>query len=84
MTPHKPFSLQPDLTSYELPLNEKTRNFLRLEQFFSEIQNNIDEKSCDSSRIALIQMIEVCDFIQRVDIKKDLIQELETITSSFK
>ena len=84
MAPSRPFSLQPDLTSYELPLNEKTRNFLRLEQFFSEIQRSIDEKSCDSARMALIQMIEVCDFIQRVDIKKDLIQELEIIISSFK
>jgi cell division protein ZapD len=84
MIPSRPFSLQPDLTSYELPLNERTRNFLRLEHFFSQIQNNIDEKSCDSSRMALIQMIEACDFIQRVDIKKDLIHELEIIISSFK
>ena len=84
MHPNKPFSLKPDLTSYELPLNEKTRNLLRLEQFFSEIQSNIDNKSYDNSRMALIQMIEVCDFIQRIDIKKDLIQELESIISSFK
>lgn len=79
-----PFSLRPDFTSYELPLNEKTRNFLRLEQFFLEIEKSISDKSSNSSRAALIGMLEACDFIQRIDIKKDLIKELENITSSFK
>jgi len=84
MKSERPFSLKPDLTSYELPLNERTRNFLRLEQFFLEIQKCIAEKSSEGARHALIKMLEVCDFIQRVDIKKDLIQDLENVISSFK
>lgn len=63
--------------TYEQPLNEKVRNFLRVEYLFEQLEHYVDELNEWNSRNAMSSLIEVMDFLSRLDIKSDLIKELE-------
>lgn len=62
---------------YEQPLSERIRTCMRLEHLFVGIQNGIEGSSEWDSRRALSLMLEVSDFLNRSDIKGELIKELE-------
>ncbi len=62
--------------AYEQPLNERIRNFLRLEHLFNLIEfrsQNILEWDC---RNTLESLLEINDLLSRSDLKAELIKEL--------
>ena len=76
------FFLQESLVTYELPINEKARNFLRMEYFCSQIDTyTAGEKLESGATVSLL--IELSDFINRSDLRKDLITELERAANAF-
>lgn len=64
-------------TTYEQPLNERVRTFLRVEFLFEQLNHYIGEPSEWNNRNAVSALIEVIDFLSRLDIKTELIKELE-------
>lgn len=64
-------------TVYEQPLNERMRNVLRLEYLFQGIHDCLERDTAWDARAAIINMIEITDLIGRVDIKGELIKEIE-------
>lgn len=63
--------------SYEQPLNERVRTFLRVEFLFEQLNHYIDDPNEWNNRNAISALIEVIDFLSRLDIKTELIKELE-------
>ena len=74
---------------YEHPLNERMRAFLRLEHLFQRFEHQIsqcgDGQGNDvwSSRIGLESIIDVLTILARMDIKSELIKELERQAVTF-
>jgi cell division protein ZapD len=62
---------------YEQPLNERIRNCLRLEHLFIGIDAGIEDGDHWDARATLARILEVSDFLIRMDIKGELIKELE-------
>ncbi|MDT8363943.1 MAG: cell division protein ZapD [Nitrosomonas sp.] len=62
---------------YELPLNEKTRMLLRLEDLFNKIDFFAAEETAFDHHAALTLLFEVLDVTSRSDLKSDLLQELD-------
>ena len=65
------------IITYEQPLNERMRSFLRMEFLFKQISHYLNGASEWDSRNAIAALIEIVDFISRSDIKSELIKELE-------
>jgi len=63
--------------TYEQPLNERIRSFLRLEHLFRFLSFHMSGHSEWDNRSAISDMINIVDLIGRSDIKMDLIKELE-------
>jgi cell division protein ZapD len=68
---------------YELPLNERVRNCLRLEHLFAGIEAGIQGATEWDARNALGRMLEVGDFLVRTDMKGEMMKELERNLSAF-
>lgn len=66
--------------TYEQPLNERVRTFLRVEFLFEQLNHYIDDPNEWNNRNAISALIEVIDFLSRLDIKTELIKELERHT----
>jgi len=64
-------------TTYEQPLNERVRTFLRLEHLFGIADHHSPQDSQWDNRITISCLLEILDLISRSDIKSDLIKELE-------
>jgi cell division protein ZapD len=71
------FPLTNTVTVYEQPLNERIRNFLRLESLFESIREAMQRDQVCDARNAITGMIELADQLGRVDIKGELIKEIE-------
>lgn len=67
---------------YEQPLNERIRNFLRIEYLFCIFDYYSSQTSLWSSRIAISRLLEATDLVSRSDIKNDLIKELDRYLSA--
>ena len=80
---HQNFCLQENLVTYELPINEKARNFLKMEYFYSQIDACVVGEKLDSGATVSL-LIELSDFINRSDLRKDLITELERVANAFR
>jgi len=76
------FFLQENLVAYELPINEKARNFLRMEYFSEKIEGYIAGENLESDATVSL-LIELSEFINRSDLRKDLITELERAANAF-
>ncbi len=63
--------------AYEQPLNERTRAFLRLEHLFGCVDHSLNQSSPWDSRTCLTGLIDISDLLSRIDIKAELIKELE-------
>ncbi|MGH8625842.1 MAG: cell division protein ZapD [Gammaproteobacteria bacterium] len=63
--------------AYEQPLNERTRAFLRLEHLFGSVDHSLQQSSPWDSRNCLTGLIDISDLLPRIDIKAELIKELE-------
>lgn len=63
--------------TYEQPLNERMRIWLRLEYLFEEMSYRARGPSAWDSRAAMLVLVDILDFISRNDCKPDLIKDLE-------
>jgi cell division protein ZapD len=70
-------------TTYEHPLNERVRSWLRLEHLFCQLNYRIKSVSPWDSRAAVEGLLEILDFISRNDLKPELVKELERYTQEF-
>lgn len=62
---------------FEQPLNERIRACLRLEYLFSRFDQHLAEESSEDSLCAMLILIEATDVLGRIDVKRELIKELE-------
>lgn len=67
---------------YEFPLNERMRNFMRLENHFSQINYLTHHNSIWDSQVSILALIEVLNILDRNDIRGELIKELERNTAT--
>lgn len=65
--------------TYELPLTERLRTLLRLEKLFSLIHEARAGQDEASVVTALKSLIDVFDIISRIDVKSELVKELDRI-----
>ena len=63
--------------TYEQPLNERVRAFLRMEYLFRQVNSYLGGNSEWDARNAVGTLIEIADFLTRTDVKTELIKELE-------
>ena len=63
--------------TYEQPLNERVRTFLRLEFLFDLAQHHVTGSGYWDSRLTLGSILDVIDLLGRSDVKTELIKELE-------
>lgn len=70
-----------DLT-YEQPLNERIRSFLRLEFLFQQAAHFLRGASIWSSHAALTSLLEIQDLLGRSDFKTEVLKELERDTAA--
>jgi len=63
--------------SYEIPLNEKVRTLLRLEDLFARTTHFIERDLGLDHHAALITLFEILEVACRADLKSELLQELE-------
>ena len=66
-----------DKAIYELPINERIRNFLRLEFLFQLVDDSMDKTTERDSRQCVSSLIEISELISRTDIRTQLIKELD-------
>jgi cell division protein ZapD len=63
--------------SYEIPLNEKVRTLLRLEDLFARITHFVERDLSVDHHAALTTLFEILEVASRADLKSELLQELE-------
>ncbi|MBN4080714.1 cell division protein ZapD [Beggiatoa alba] len=63
--------------TYELPLNERTRIFMRLEHLFSQLSYTMRGYSTWDSRATLSSLVDILELLARSDFKTELLKELE-------
>lgn len=62
---------------FEHPLNERVRNFLRLELLFQQARHFLEGETVWDSRHLVATLMEVLDLFGRSDLKTEIIKELE-------
>lgn len=65
------------LITFEQPLTERMRTFLRLEFLFRQIAHHCAGQSTWETRAAIAGLLEILSILTRGDIRKDVLQELE-------
>jgi cell division protein ZapD len=64
---------------YEHPLNERIRNYLKLEQLFAQVDNSLPENIIDCHHVFFNTLFTIIDCLERNDIRGDLIKDLEKL-----
>jgi len=64
---------------YEHPLNERIRNYLKLEQLFSQVDSCLPENIAKYHQVFFNALFSIIDCLERNDIRGDLIKDLEKI-----
>lgn len=67
----------PTVICYELPLNERIRMLLRLEDLFDKIDFFSSRDTSFEHNTVLVALFEILDVTSRSDLKSDLLQELD-------
>lgn len=67
-------------TTYEFPLNERIRVFMRLEQLFQQLGHFMEGPSVFDKRAAIATLLEILTIFSRSDLKSELIKELDRHT----
>lgn len=67
--------------TYEQPLNERIRTFLRLEFLFQQANHTLQHQSPWDTRMSLANLIEILNVFGRTDLKTEVIKELERLTA---
>ena len=65
------------LVLYEYPFNEGIRTMLRLEHLFDRLGELVQRDAPVDHHFALATVFEIMDVASRVDLKSDLLKELE-------
>ncbi|ACX95508.1 protein of unknown function DUF1342 [Halothiobacillus neapolitanus c2] len=65
------------LKNFEQPLNERIRACLRLEYLFDRFDQHLADETAEGSLCAMLILIEATDVLGRIDVKRELIKELE-------
>ena len=68
--------------TYEQPLNERMRTFLRLEHLFKLIGYTLQGFSIWDSRATINGLIQILDILSRNDLKNEILKELERLQNS--
>lgn len=63
--------------TYEQPLNERVRTFLRLEHLFNSEEHYLSNPDEWASRANLSLLLDIIDMLGRSDVKTELIKEME-------
>lgn len=69
------------VVTYEHPLNERYRFFLRLEYLFGLIDHHLGWESPENSHTAVRSLLDIISVVGRTDIKTDAVKELDRIAS---
>jgi len=64
---------------YELPLHERIRSFIRLENLFKETEHSLKGNDVWDSRLAVNGVVSLLNVFARPDLKNDLLKEVERI-----
>lgn len=64
---------------YEHPLNERIRNYLKLEQLFEQADSCIDSELRVTHQVFFNALFAIIDTLERTDIRGDLIKDLEKV-----
>ena len=70
--------------TYEQPVTEYTRLYLRLEFLFDQLEQTIGQTSVDSSKMAMDNILKLINVTDRPDIKSKLTQTLTQQASHLK
>ena len=71
-----------DSTIYELPLNERIRTLLRLEFLFQQARYSMRGYSVWDSRSTISHILDILNIMSRIDLRSELLKELERQTSA--
>ena len=71
----------PDALTFECPLTERARTWLRLEELFGRTRVFAARKDSIDHRSALLGLFHIVDTAGRNDLKTDLLQELDRVYS---
>jgi len=66
-----------ELITYELPLSERARTFLRLEDLFFQMQSFAQQDSPYQNRAELSCLLDILSIAGRSDLRNELIKEIE-------
>lgn len=66
-------------TIYEHPLNERLRFFLRLEFLFRQARHSLRGEAVWDSHNSLTTLLEILNIVSRIDMKTEVIKELDRI-----
>ena len=64
---------------YEQPLNERIRLFMRFEQLMHRFKARVGGDSVNDTHSAILTLIELYTMTARIDLKADVIREIERI-----
>ena len=68
--------------SYEQPLNERVRTFLRIEHLFDFAEYHLARETSWDSRQSISTLLDINDLLARSDIKSELAKELERYSTT--
>lgn len=71
-----------NLITYEFPLNERIRLFMRVEQLFQQIHHFSQGDSLWDSRALITHMLEMLNLLGRNDLKSEVLKELDRHTTA--
>jgi cell division protein ZapD len=74
--------MQNSTTSYEHPLNERLRFFLRLEFLFQQARHSLRGETVWDSHNSLTTLLEILNIVSRMDMKTEVIKELDRISGT--
>ena len=70
--------------TYEFPLHERIRVFIRLEQLFQQFLYLADGKTVADKRSAITVLLDIISIFKRNDLKSEIIKELYKEISTYK
>lgn len=71
-----------DFITYEFPLNERIRLFMRVEQLFQQIHHFSQGNSIWDSRALVTNLLEMLNLLGRNDLKSEVLKELDRHTTA--
>ncbi len=66
-----------DFVVYEQPLNERMRLFMRVEELTQRFHHSLEKDTSIDTHMALSTLIEMVNLTNRIDLKRELMKELE-------